>query len=121
MEAKAAAASLSALGHEGRLSVFRLLVGAGPRGVAAGEIARRLGFLPNSLSSNLNILSQAGLIVARREGRSILYSADFARVRDLLRFLVEDCCGGAPELCALVGGLSAPIASAQARSRSPTP
>ncbi|SFI92151.1 helix-turn-helix transcriptional regulator [Caulobacter sp. UNC279MFTsu5.1] len=110
MESKAAVASLSALGHEGRLTIFRLLVKAGPAGVAAGEIARRLDSLPNTLSANLNVLSHAGLIVSRREGRSILYSADFAAMSALLGFLMEDCCDGAPEICAPLGDIVAKAA-----------
>ena len=110
MESKAVVASLSALGHEGRLTIFRLLVKAGPAGVAAGEIARRLDSLPNTLSANLNVLSHAGLIVSRREGRSILYSADFAAMSALLGFLMEDCCDGAPEICAPLGDIVAKAA-----------
>lgn len=110
MESKAAVASLSALGHEGRLAIFRLLVQAGPVGVAAGEIARRLDSLPNTLSANLNVLSHAGLIVSRREGRSIVYSADFAAMSGLLGFLMEDCCAGAPEICAPLGDILAKAA-----------
>jgi DNA-binding transcriptional ArsR family regulator len=110
MESKAAVASLSALGHEGRLAIFRLLVQAGPAGVAAGEIARRLDSLPNTLSANLNVLSHAGLIVSRREGRSIVYSADFAAMSGLLGFLMDDCCAGAPEICAPLGDILAKAA-----------
>lgn len=100
METKFAVASLSALAHEGRLSVFRLLVQAGPQGLAAGEIARRLGVLPNTLSASLNVLSHAGLIDSRREGRSIIYTARYDAMRELLAFLMEDCCAGSPEICA---------------------
>lgn len=100
MESKAAVSSLSALAHEGRLAVFRLLVQAGPEGVAAGEIARALDVLPNSLSPNLTILSNAGLIDSRRDGRSIIYTANYAAMSGLLGFLMEDCCNGAPEICA---------------------
>jgi DNA-binding transcriptional ArsR family regulator len=100
MESKAAAAMLSALGHEGRLAIFRLLVKAGADGVAAGEIARTLDVLPNTLSANLSVLSHAGLLTSRREGRSILYAADFEAMSGMLGFLMEDCCGGAPEICA---------------------
>jgi DNA-binding transcriptional ArsR family regulator len=100
MELQAAVTNLSALAHEGRLSVFRLLIQAGPDGLAAGEISRRLDVLPNTLSSSLNILSHAGLIRARRSGRSIIYAADYDAMRVLLAFLMEDCCGGAPEICA---------------------
>lgn len=100
METKPAVSALSALAHEGRLGVFRLLVQAGPNGLPAGEIARRLGILPNTLSASLNILSQAGLVASRREGRSIIYTAEYAAMRGLLAFLMEDCCAGAPEICA---------------------
>ena len=100
MEAKAAIAGLSALGHEGRLSVFRMLVQAGPAGVAAGDIARRLNSPPSTLSANLNILSHAGLVTSRREGRSIIYVANYAAMSTLLGFLMADCCGGSPEICA---------------------
>lgn len=100
MESKAAVAALSALAHEGRLSIFRLLVQAGSDGVAAGEIARRLDVLPNSLSANLNVLSHAGLVASRRDGRSIIYSARYDQMTALLSYLMEDCCAGAPEICA---------------------
>jgi DNA-binding transcriptional ArsR family regulator len=116
MELKAATALLSALGHEGRLAIFRLLVQAGPPGVAAGEIARRLRVIPNTLSANLNVLSHAGLIASRREGRSIIYAADYAAMSGLLGFLMEDCCNGAPEICTPLGVL---ITSAACREPQP--
>jgi ArsR family transcriptional regulator len=105
MESKAAVNMLSALGHEGRLAIFRLLVKAGPGGVAAGEIARALAAPPSSLSANLNVLSHAGLIASRREGRSIIYTADYAAMSGMLGFLMEDCCNGAPEICAPLGAV----------------
>ena len=92
--------ALSALAHEGRLSVFKLLVRAGTDGVAAGEIARRLNILPSTLSASLTVLSNAGLVVSRRDSRSIIYSADFAQMSKLLGFLMEDCCGGNAAICA---------------------
>lgn len=95
-----AVGALSALAHEHRLAVFRLLVRAGEGGLAAGDIARELGVLPNTLSSHFTILGHARLIRSRREGRSILYSADYEGMRVLLDFLVADCCGGHPEICA---------------------
>jgi DNA-binding transcriptional ArsR family regulator len=109
MEQRAAAEMFSALGHEGRLAIFRLLVEAGPGGVPAGGVARALDVAPSSLSANLTILSQAGLIASRREGRSIIYSADFERIGGLLGFLVEDCCHGAPEVCAPLDSLLARV------------
>jgi DNA-binding transcriptional ArsR family regulator len=100
MEAQAAIGALGALAHAGRLEVFRLLVRAGPPGLAAGEIARATGSLPNTLSTNLGILASAGLVASRREGRSIIYTAGYERMRELLGFLMEDCCAGRPEVCA---------------------
>lgn len=100
MEGKLAAAALGALAHEGRLAVFRMLVQAGADGVAAGEIARRLDVPANSLSANLTVLSHAGLIESRREGRSIIYTAAYERMAALLGYLVEDCCQGSPAICA---------------------
>lgn len=91
---------LSALSQESRLGVFRLLVKAGPDGLAAGEIARRLKLAANTLSAQLLILSNAGLVRARRDGRSIIYAADFEAMSGLLLYLTEDCCGGKPEVCA---------------------
>ncbi|HUO02226.1 MAG TPA: metalloregulator ArsR/SmtB family transcription factor [Rhizomicrobium sp.] len=92
--------ALSALAHESRLSIFRLLVRAGHDGVAAGEIARKLDILPNTLSANLTVLANAGLIESRRDGRSVIYSADYERMTGLLGFLMEDCCNGDASICA---------------------
>ena len=100
MEPSAAVEALSALAHAGRLAVFRLLVRAGAAGLSAGEVARQVGALPNTLSANLTILGHAGLVQSRRDGRSIIYTADYGRMGALLGFLVEDCCNGAPEVCA---------------------
>ncbi len=100
MQLPSAVEALSALAHNHRLAVFRLLVRAGADGMAAGEIAREVGVLPNTLSTHLTILGHAGLIQSRRDGRSVIYSADYAGMRDLLGFLVSDCCAGRPEICA---------------------
>lgn len=99
MKLPAAVDALSALAQEHRLAVFRLLVRIGPEGLAAGEIARELGVRPNTLSTHLTILGHAGLIRSRREGRSMIYSADYDGMRNLLGFLVADCCAGRPEIC----------------------
>src|SRR5690349_6566143 len=99
MKVDAAVDAISALAHEGRLAVFRLLVKAGGDGLAAGDIARKLDTQPNTMSAQLLVLSNAGLIRARREGRSIIYTADFAQMTSLLKFLTEDCCNGRPEIC----------------------
>lgn len=100
MEIELAVKRLSAIAQEARLSVFRLLVKAGPDGMAAGDIARKLDVAANTLSAQLLVLSNAGLIRARREGRSIIYSINFAAMRELLVFLTKDCCGGRAEMCA---------------------
>src|SRR3984885_5532203 len=94
LDSSSAVAALSALAHPGRLEVFRLLVKAGPGGMAAGDIARATGSLANTLSTNLNVLAGAGLVGSRRDGRSIIYAAGYDRMRELLAFLMEDCCGG---------------------------
>jgi DNA-binding transcriptional ArsR family regulator len=100
MELPEAVDALSALAPGHRLAAFRLLVQAGQEGLPAGEIAREIDILPNTLSTHLAILSHAGLVRSRRAGRSIIYSADFDGMRDLLDYLVADCCGGRPEICA---------------------
>ena len=100
MDMTAAVSSLAALAHDGRLAVFRLLVKAGPGGVAAGDIARKLKTAPNTMSAQLLVLANAGLVHARREGRSIIYAVDFDRMAGLLQFLARDCCNGRPEICA---------------------
>lgn len=102
MQLPVAVEALSALAQGSRLAVFRLLVRAGAEGMAAGDIAREIGALPNTLSSHLTILGHAGLVRARRDGRSIIYSADCDTMRGLLGFLVDDCCAGRPEICAPV-------------------
>ena len=100
MDNPKAAATLSALAHEGRLTIFRTLVQAGPDGIAAGEVARQVGVAPNTLSASLTVLFHAGLVTSRREGRSIIYTAAYARMTELLGFLIENCCQGRPEICA---------------------
>lgn len=100
MDENMALKRLSALAQDGRLAVFRLLVKAGPEGVPAGEIAQALGVPQNTLSTQLNVLANAGLATSRRHGRSIVYSAAYAAMSELLAFLMEDCCQGRPEICA---------------------
>ena len=93
-------AALSALAHEHRLRVFRLLVRNGPGGLSAGDIAESLSLAPSSLSFHLGHLERAELIRSRREQRHIIYAADLDGMGRLLAFLTEDCCGGHPEICA---------------------
>lgn len=113
MKSTPAVTALSALAHEGRLGIFRLLVQAGADGMAAGEIARATGALPNTLSSNLNILSGAGLVTSRRDGRSIIYAAAYGQMRELLAFLMEDCCAGKPEICAPLAAAASKACAAE--------
>jgi DNA-binding transcriptional ArsR family regulator len=117
MELSEATAALSALAHEGRLEVFRRLVRAGAEGLAAGEIARATGMLPNTLSANLTILGHAGLVTSRRCGRSVIYAAAYGRMSALLAFLVEDCCGGASAICAPLAEITSRIACCAAPER----
>jgi DNA-binding transcriptional ArsR family regulator len=99
MDRSAAIAAFSALSQGTRLDVFRILVRAGDTGMAAGEISTELGVRQNTMSANLAILLNAGLVRNAREGRSVRYFADFDGMRGLLGFLMEECCGGRPEHC----------------------
>src|SRR5262245_48025586 len=92
MEMETAADTLSALGHETRLRVFRLLMRHGSSGMAAGDIADDVEIAPNTLSAHLAVLSRAGLLTSRKEGRSVIYAINLEGTRELLAFLVEDCC-----------------------------
>lgn len=85
---------LAALAQETRLAIFRLLVEAGPSGLAAGEIGAQLGIPANTLSFHLKTLAQAGLLRSRQEGRFIYYAASYAAMDDLIAFLTDNCCGG---------------------------
>ena len=103
MDSTATVLALSALAHEARLAVFRLLVQAGPEGLAAGVIATRLEMAPPALSFHLKELTHAGLLLQRPEGRKIHYSASFASMNGLIAYLTENCCQGAAcELSATV-------------------
>ncbi|MCC3244162.1 metalloregulator ArsR/SmtB family transcription factor [Methylocystis sp. WRRC1] len=95
MESENALACLAALSQPTRLDAFRLLVRHEPEGLPAGELARQLGVPQNTLSAHLNILSHARLVTNARSGRSVVYRAELSRLNALVRFLVEDCCGGA--------------------------
>jgi DNA-binding transcriptional ArsR family regulator len=95
-----ALAVFGALSQETRLRVVRLLVKAGSDGVSAGLIGNAVGVSASNISFHLKELERAGVVAARREARSIVYAADFAVLSGLVRFLMEDCCGGRPEICA---------------------
>jgi DNA-binding transcriptional ArsR family regulator len=93
-------AALSALAQPTRLEVFRLLVRHEPNGLLAGEIARRIGVPHNTMSTHLAILTRAGLVSCQRQSRTVTYRVELAAVRELVVYLLRDCCGGKPELCA---------------------
>ena|SRR3569832_1314789 len=95
MEKTDAVAALAALAQDNRLEVFRLLVQAGPEGKPAGAIAEALELAPNTLTFHFDRLRSAGLVTVRREGRSMIYAAQFEQMNALLGFLTDNCCGGA--------------------------
>jgi ArsR family transcriptional regulator, arsenate/arsenite/antimonite-responsive transcriptional repressor len=100
-------AALAALSQATRLQTFRLLVTREPDGAPAGELARLLGVPQNTLSTHLSILANAGLVHGERRSRSIIYRADISRLREIVLFLLKDCCGGRAEICApLIADLS---------------
>lgn len=103
MDITVALESLSALAHETRLWVFRVLVQAGPAGLPAGDIADALSCRQNTMSSHLRQLHAAGLIDSQRNGRQVLYRANYDAVRQLILFLVQDCCAGDPRICEPLG------------------
>lgn len=98
MDKTTALDTLDALAQETRLDVFQILIQAGPSGLPAGEIAENLGVRQNTMSSHLGILSRAGLIQSRREGRVIRYNANYEAMRGLIDYLMHDCCRGDPRL-----------------------
>src|SRR5689334_3938759 len=96
METTDAVTALAALAQDNRLDVYRLLVQAGPEGMQAGAIAEALDLAPNTLTFHFDRLRMAGLVTVRRDGRSMIYAAQFEKMNALLNFLTENCCGGIP-------------------------
>lgn len=96
MKSELIVTALAALAQESRLAVFRLLVQAGPKGLAAGKISEELNIAPSSLSFHLKELAHAGLVSSRNEGRFVIYSANYEQMNNVLAFLTENCCGGDP-------------------------
>jgi DNA-binding transcriptional ArsR family regulator len=99
MDRSQALANFAALSQETRLGIVQLLVRAGPEGVPAGAVADAVKVSASNVSFHLKELERAGLIVARREARSIIYTANYDTLRDLIGFLMKDCCAGHPEIC----------------------
>ncbi|WP_184774509.1 ArsR/SmtB family transcription factor [Aminobacter carboxidus] len=107
MDANDTIDALAALAQPTRMEAFRRLAAAEPEGIAAGELARRLDIPQNTLSAHLAVLVRAGLAAGDRQGRSIIYRADLAALRNVVLFLLQDCCDGRPEICApLIAELS---------------
>ena len=92
--------AFSALSHETRLIVFKAIMEAGPQGLTAGALAEHAGVSPSNLSAHLNIMTNSGLISVRRDGRKRIYAAQIPEIAELVRFIVDDCCQGHPEICA---------------------
>lgn len=99
MDKSAALTAFAALSQTSRLDAFKLLVQAGEHGMLAGEISDALDARQNTMSANLSVLLNAGLLRNEREGRAIRYFANMEGLQGLLAFLLQDCCGGRPELC----------------------
>ncbi len=99
MDKRKSLLALAALSQETRLDVFRLLVKMAPHGLPAGEIAKRLKVVQNTMSAHLGVLARCGLICAQRKGRTVEYVVDYKAVRGFLVFLLQDCCQGEPEIC----------------------
>ena len=102
MENEQAVLALAALAQSTRLQAFRVLVQHEPDGLAAGDLARALEVPQNTLSAHLAILSRAGLVMSERRSRSIVYRAKLGTFQAIALFLLQDCCGGRPEICAPV-------------------
>lgn len=122
METKQAVDALAALAQETRLSVFRLLVQAGPEGIAAGAIGEALGASPATLSFHLKELLHAGLVASRQEGRFVFYSANYEQMAALMTYLTQNCCKGMPGEClsvmeTAIGQCCAPSSRTMTKSR----
>jgi ArsR family transcriptional regulator len=116
MESNDVIDALSALAQTTRLETFRLLVAREPQGVAAGELARLIAVPQNTMSTHLAILARAGLVRGERRSRSIIYRVDLPRFREVTLFLLKDCCGGRPEICApLIADLTPCCSTKEAR------
>jgi ArsR family transcriptional regulator, arsenate/arsenite/antimonite-responsive transcriptional repressor len=118
MESEETVLALAALAQPTRLEAFRLLVRHEPKGLAAGDIARALAVPQNTMSAHLAVLSRAGLISAERFSRSIVYRAEFSHLREVMLFMLRDCCEGRPEICAPLIEELTPCCSPSGKKRS---
>lgn len=121
MKTSQAVAGLRALAQDNRLAVYRLLVQAGPQGLAVGELAERLRLPGATLTNHLNILRHAGLVRDERQGRVIRCRADYAQMNALLGFLTENCCAGDTDACAPSSACASSPATPKPRKRSTRP
>ncbi len=108
MDQEAAIGAFAALAQASRMAIFRLLVRTGPDGLLVGEISRRLGIVPSTLSGHLSVLKRSGLLRATRHQREIHYSANLSAVNDLVGFLLSDCCDGRLDNCSEIISLLKP-------------
>ena len=115
MKKRDALAALAALSQENRLDVFRLLVEAGREGLPAGSVAGRLDLAPNTLTFHFDRLREAGLVSVRREGRSMIYAAQFDAMNALIGYLTENCCRG--DLAACAPATCSPVAAPRRKER----
>jgi len=107
MDQRQALIAFGALSQETRLHIIRMLVVAGPDGMAAGTIGEKAQVAPSNISFHLKELERSGLIAQQRESRSIIYTANYEALGGLVRFLMEDCCSGHPEICAPAADVAA--------------
>jgi DNA-binding transcriptional ArsR family regulator len=112
MNQRQALIAFGALSQETRLHIIRMLVVAGPHGMAAGAIAEKAEVSPSNISFHLKELERSGLIAQQRESRSIIYTANYEALGGVIRFLMEDCCAGNPEICAPAAAVAACCAPA---------
>lgn len=121
MELQTAVAALAGLGHETRLRVFRMLVERGPEGLPAGKISQRLELPPTTLSFHLAHLETCRLITSRRDGRMIIYSANFAVMDRLMAYLTENCCGEGDDTSCVPAGNQSPSSRKPRVKKEPVP
>ena len=115
MDQRQALGAFAALSQETRLQIVRLLVVSGPDGLAAGALAEKIEVSPSNISFHLKELEHSGLIAAQRQSRSIIYTAQYEALSGLVRFLMEDCCSGHPEICAPAAAIAACCAPVDVR------